>query len=750
MDFAYLVRYGLMRRVGRFAAESDAFERGQTVVVRSLRGLELGEVLLRTSSDAVESEPTAPARVLRAAGPDDLDQAQRAESERPERLRSCERAFRDGGWPLQLIDVEPMLDGRRAVLHYLGPHRIDADAILPALRAACGLDVLLEPAGLDIDFDPEPDTDEGCGSCGTGGGGCGLVRRRPGWRRLLRVRGQGSDPDQALSLAAAGLSLRRGPGRATLLHGLAVMSLAMVAILGNTRFDAPPRFDGAGYAVLARSLAEGRGYREIDHPDAPPHAHYPPGYPLGLAGLWTLTGPSTRVAHGFSFACALGATLAAWLWFRRLYSPRVALLLGLALALNWAWTRTGGAIQSEPLYTLLAQSALLVAGWAGRRGGIAPGLVLGVLLGACALTRHVGVAFGLALGLDLLWNRRVSTALAAGLMGLAIVSPWVAWLVTVRHNTQVALLARGDRMETVVGNALFYARRLPDQLSGPFVEAATVFGRSRLLADLATAGAVLMSVLLIYGWARTLRSARRRLAGLVPLLTLGVLLAWPFTEAGRFLVPLTPMLLIGAVEGLAGGISIARPSLLRIARAFRVAQRPTQSPSLVGRRTRPPRSCKPSRIRARSWAAGLVLAAGLPYGAYRIVADRAGAQERTFAGFDAACAWIADQETPAGPVLARQAGEVYWLTDRPAIAPPADDPPAIDRAIDRYGIAFLLVDGDRYARAPTSPLGRYARARPDRVGLAWSEPGGGAVAVYVVRSAGANVAGAKSVKSDSE
>lgn len=168
MDFAYLVRYGLMRRVGRFAADSDALERGQTVVVRSLRGLELGEVLLRTS--AGEVDPDAPARVLRPAGPDDLERARRAERERPRRLDACERVFRDGGWPLQLIDVEPMLDGRQAVLHYLGPHRIDADELLPALRAACGLDVLLEPAGLDPE--PEPDADEGCGSCGTGGG-CG-------------------------------------------------------------------------------------------------------------------------------------------------------------------------------------------------------------------------------------------------------------------------------------------------------------------------------------------------------------------------------------------------------------------------------------------------------------------------------------------------------------------------------------------------------------------------------------------------
>ena len=527
-------------------------------------------------------------------------------------------------------------------------------------------------------------------------------------------------------------------------QGASIAALAAVAILGNTRFDAPPRFDGAGYAVLARSLEEGRGYREIDRPGAPPHAHYPPGYPLALAGLWAATGVSVRAAHGFSAACTLGATLAAWSWFRRLYPPGVAWFLGLALASNWTWARTGGAIQSEPLYLLLGQSALLAADRAGRRGGIGPGLVLGTLLGACALTRHVGAAFSLALGIDLLLKRRYATALAAALVGFLMIAPWVAWLADVRQDTQVGLLARGDRLETVLGNALFYARRLPDQLVGPFVESATIFGRSRALAIGATAGAIVVSVVMTWGWSRLLRSPRRRPAGLVPLVTLAVLLAWPFTEAGRFLVPLVPMLLVGAVEGVAGVIRIVEA--VRDGRAF--APPPQSSPTrgegvtllpspLVGEGwVRGSRPQEPRAVlvgRSRSVAAGLVLAAGLPYSVYRVVADRAGAHEQSFAGFDAACAWIAEQEEPAGPVLSRQAGEVFWRTGRQALDPGSDDPDAIDGLIDRLGVAFLLVDGDRYARAPAGPLGRYVDERPDRAALAWSGPGG--VAVYVAARA---------------
>ncbi|MGB2612029.1 MAG: hypothetical protein WBC80_23905, partial [Isosphaeraceae bacterium] len=49
--------------------------------------------------------------------------------------------------------------------------------------------------------------------------------------------------------------------------------VAALAMVGQGDLTAPPRYDGAGYAVLARSLAAGTGYRAIDQPDRPGHAH---------------------------------------------------------------------------------------------------------------------------------------------------------------------------------------------------------------------------------------------------------------------------------------------------------------------------------------------------------------------------------------------------------------------------------------------------------------------------------------------
>src|SRR6478736_2476003 len=101
----------------------------------------------------------------------------------------------------------------------------------------------------------------------------------------------------------------RGWGRmmAAVVSACLVALASALATCGNAVWSAPPRFDGAGYAVLARAWLSGQGYRAIDHPDRPRHAHFPPGYPAFLALVWSATGRSDFAAHVASGLCTLGA-----------------------------------------------------------------------------------------------------------------------------------------------------------------------------------------------------------------------------------------------------------------------------------------------------------------------------------------------------------------------------------------------------------------------------------------------------------
>src|SRR5271165_6852570 len=175
-DPAYLVRYGLMGHVGRFPLDRGRrlevqISRGQAVVILTDRGVELGEVLVapvRSSparEDAGESQegeapdssvragdaewnldPDGP-RLLRPAAAADLEDARRSQSLRAERFTLCQRILGDGGWPIDLNDVEPLLDPNTTVLHVLGSLELSLATLRSEFRSRSDFDVLFEPAG---------------------------------------------------------------------------------------------------------------------------------------------------------------------------------------------------------------------------------------------------------------------------------------------------------------------------------------------------------------------------------------------------------------------------------------------------------------------------------------------------------------------------------------------------------------------------------------------------------------------------
>ena len=435
---------------------------------------------------------------------------------------------------------------------------------------------------------------------------------------------------------------RRGEVKQSAIAACLVALVSAVNIGFNTLWSAPPRFDGAGYAVLAQSLLRGEGYRAIDHPDRPRHAHFPPGYPLLLALTWGLVGKSAAAGHAVSGLLTVGATLAAWLWFRSFLPCPTALALGLALAANWIWGRTGTAIQSEPLYLFLSQATLLAAVAAARQTTLSMwrSIGLGALLAACVLTRHVGLSLAAAVCVDLVTRHRFRDAGTVAVSTAAFVVPWAGWMATIgtAARTQAGLLAKvdGTWTERLARQSVFYFQRIPDQLTGPFVEVGTVFQRGPILTVAANLWAVAVSGLIIAGWLYCIRWPRRRLAGVLPLVTLAILVVWPYTEAGRFLVPLIPCVLIGAVEG-----TVLMASLLR---------------RMSGNRMRV--------ARIRLYVASLIAIGSLPYSAYVLATGRARSLESTHRAFDLACEWIATHATRPGPVISRHPGEVFWQTGR--------------------------------------------------------------------------------------
>ena len=184
MPAAYLVQYGRSAFVGRFhAPASGPLARGERVVVRGPRGVELGAVLCEPADRFTRPDDPADGDILRPAAPADDTAAARADALGAELLAAADEAAAAADLPLSFVDSEVSLDGASAVLHGLPWAACDASPVFEALSARFGLAVrLLDLSRTPTAADPpDPTTAKcskpgcgtdagGCSSCGTGGG----------------------------------------------------------------------------------------------------------------------------------------------------------------------------------------------------------------------------------------------------------------------------------------------------------------------------------------------------------------------------------------------------------------------------------------------------------------------------------------------------------------------------------------------------------------------------------------------------
>jgi cell fate regulator YaaT (PSP1 superfamily) len=135
---SYVIRYGKMRFLGEYAGplEQD-FPRGRRVVVRSDRGIELGEVLCpATSRTARLLENSVRGEILRPATEDDLAQAEAIGAAQQEAFATCQELIARRRLQMDLVDVEIILGRERIVFYYLAEKRVDFRELVKDLARA--------------------------------------------------------------------------------------------------------------------------------------------------------------------------------------------------------------------------------------------------------------------------------------------------------------------------------------------------------------------------------------------------------------------------------------------------------------------------------------------------------------------------------------------------------------------------------------------------------------------------------------
>lgn len=123
----YITRHGTMRLLGDYvAAEETTYQRGDRVILKTERGLEVGDILCVATPAAVAylPEPTH-GDIVRLMTAEDNAREQQLRTQSRDELETARRLVREHNLAMQLIDIERLFGGERVVFYFIAEKRID-------------------------------------------------------------------------------------------------------------------------------------------------------------------------------------------------------------------------------------------------------------------------------------------------------------------------------------------------------------------------------------------------------------------------------------------------------------------------------------------------------------------------------------------------------------------------------------------------------------------------------------------------
>lgn len=346
--------------------------------------------------------------------------------------------------------------------------------------------------------------------------------------------------------------------RITLIVVLLCVIAGLFAYLGFDKYPATIG-DNAEFVIISRSVAAGRGFSYINHPEERPATKYPPGFPLMLAGWSLLVGGSFLSLKLFlvlTYICAVAAT---FLLGRRLIGDDLAIVAALMVASSTSFIRYSHTVLSEMPYALVSLIVLYLVMY---RPDSRRNLLLVVLLCIWAYyLRTVGGTLVLAVATYYFLTARKKYAV---IVICALVAASLAW--TLRNyaaagegSRYLSVLVKVDPYYPHKGNIGFTGLivRMGKNLLGYSGELITytVLPSYHVLvagADVSLARNII-SLAVVASGALGGYSLRRKakLINIYLLLYLFAYLIWPDVwMSDRFMVPIAPIVALYAIVGL--------------------------------------------------------------------------------------------------------------------------------------------------------------------------------------------------------
>jgi len=316
--------------------------------------------------------------------------------------------------------------------------------------------------------------------------------------------------------------------------------------------------DNATYLILAKSLLQGSGYRDLFDPGTPPHTQYPPGFPLILIPGLLIFNNHFALVKFIIIGLSLGGFALFYLMLKRKGGNRNWLFPLSILAVSPIMLEYSHWILSEIPYLFFSLLAVYLFERLAvlKRNNIIFFILMAISVAFVYFVRTIGVSLVLACLVFLLYKRRwKELVILAVIVGIFII-PWQI------RNSKVAGQAGGyfqqffakNPYDPELGNITFpeYLSRVFTnfKLYAFFVVPQILFPVINSVLLLNVLGFACL-VLLVIGFIIIIKRKTLGTWELYLLFFTGITLSWPQVWSGdRFLIPMIPFLLYYIFIGL--------------------------------------------------------------------------------------------------------------------------------------------------------------------------------------------------------
>ncbi len=126
MRYQVAVRYGVLKNVENTFTQNSDLRKGDKVVIRSFRGVEIGETISQPQELSDEAVVTDMGEVLHKATEEEEKKLEEIEKETiPAEYKFCQEKIKEHNLPMRLASVEHLFGSKKIIFYFLAKGRVD-------------------------------------------------------------------------------------------------------------------------------------------------------------------------------------------------------------------------------------------------------------------------------------------------------------------------------------------------------------------------------------------------------------------------------------------------------------------------------------------------------------------------------------------------------------------------------------------------------------------------------------------------